>query len=96
MEYVGGGVDYNSGLYTIQFNVGITRALFTIPLIDDNIMEDNETFNFSVNASSLPSAITVSDSGQTTVTIMANDGKYEVVICSLEEICIALNGLIFM
>ena len=96
MEYVGGGVDYNSGPYTVQFDVGITRALFTIPLIDDNIMEDNETFSFSVNASSLPSAITVSDSGQTTVTIVANDGKYKALTCSLDQTCIALNGLIFM
>lgn len=89
-------MDYNSGLYTIQFDVGITRALFTIPLIDDNIMEDNETFNFSVNASSLPSAITVSDSDQTTVTIVANDGKYKALMCSLEQTSITLNCLIFM
>ena len=75
MEYVGGGMDYNSGPYTVQFNAGVTHASFIIPIINDNIMEDNETFNFSINASLLPSTVTVSDSGQTTVTIVANDGK---------------------
>ena len=75
MDYVGGGVDYNSGPYTVQFDVGIIRASFIIPIINDNIMEGNEMFNLNVNASSLPSTVTVSDSGQTTVTIVANDGE---------------------
>ena len=75
MDYVGGGVDYNSGPYTVQFDVGIIHASFIIPIINDNIMEGNEMFNFNVNASSLPSTVTVSDSSQTTVTIVANDGE---------------------
>ena len=75
MDYVGGDVDYNSGPYTVQFDVGIIRASFIIPIINDNIMEGNEMFNFNVNASSLPSTVTVSDSGQTTMTIVANDGE---------------------
>ena len=74
MEYVGGGVDYNSGPYTVQFNAGVTRASFDVLVNNDNILEDSETFNFSVNANSLPNRVTIGDQGQTTVTILDNDG----------------------
>ena len=75
MEYVGGGVDYNSGPYTVQFNAGLTTVPFNISIKADNILEDNETFDLSIDASSLHSKVTVGDRGQTTVTIVANDGK---------------------
>ena len=75
MEYVGGGVDYNSGPYTVQFNIGITRASFTVPVINDNILETNERFNLNINGSTLPESVVVGDLGQTTVTIVANDSK---------------------
>ena len=74
MEYVGEGVDYNSGSYTVQFNVGVTRVPFNISLNNDNIMEGNETFNLKINTQSLPNGVTVGSS-QTTVTILANDRK---------------------
>ena len=80
MEYVGGGVDYNSGPYTVQFNAGVTRVLFNISINDDNIMEANELFNLNINTQSLPSSVTVGDPGQTTVTILSNDRKYRAVI----------------
>ena len=75
MEYVGGGVDYNSGPYTVQFGVGITRVLFTVPVINDNILETNERFNLNINRSTLPESVFVSGPGQTTVTIVANESK---------------------
>ena len=76
MEYVGGGVDYNSGSYTVQFNVGVTQMLFNVTLKDDSSLEDNETFALSINSSSLPSSITIGDHRQTTVTIRNDDGKF--------------------
>ena len=75
MEYVGGGVDYNSGPYTVQFNVGVTSIPFIVSINNDDILETNEIFNLNINASSLHSKVTVGDRGQTTVTIVANDGK---------------------
>ena len=76
MEYVGGGVDYNnSGPYTVQFNVGLTRVLLTVSIYDDNILEGNETFNLSIGTSSLPSRVTIGNPGETMVTILDNDGK---------------------
>ena len=75
MEYVGGGVDYNSGPYTVSFNAGAKIVLFDIVIINDNIQENDEIFNLSINALSLPNNVTIGDPGQTTITILANDGK---------------------
>ena len=69
-------MDYNSGPYTVQFDVGITRVSFTVPVINDDILENNERFNLNINGSTLPESVAVGDLGQTTVTIVANDSKY--------------------
>ena len=74
--YVGQSIDYDSGPYTVQFNAGDTRVSFNVSVNDDNVLEGNETFNLKINASSLPNGVTVDDPGQTTVTIVDNDGKY--------------------
>ena len=75
MEYVGGGVDYNSGPYSVQFDAGIIHVSFTVLIINDNILETNERFNLNINGSTLPDSVTVGDLGQATVTIVANDSK---------------------
>ena len=75
MENVGGGVDYNSGPYTIRFKVRETRVSFNISINNDNIMEGNESFTLDIVTRSLPSSVTIGDHGQTTVTILANDRK---------------------
>ena len=75
MEYVGGGVDYNSGPYTVQFNAGLTTVPFNISIKADNILEDNETFDLSIDASSLPSGVKIGNTGQTIVTIVDDDGQ---------------------
>ena len=80
MEYVGGGVDYNSGPYNVQFDVGVTSVLMTVSIHNDNISEDNESFALSTNTSSLPSRVTLSDPSETMVTILANDGKYKMIL----------------
>ena len=76
MQYVGGGVDYNSGPYSVQFNVGVTIVSFNVTLKEDSTKEDNETFTLSINSSSLPSSIIIGDDSQTTVTIRNDDGKF--------------------
>ena len=75
MEYIGGGVDYNSGPYSVLFNAEARMVIFDIDIINDDIQENDETFQLSINALSLPNNVTVGDFGQTTVTILANDGK---------------------
>ena len=73
MEYVGGDVDYNSGPYTVQFDIGVTRVPFNVSITEDNILEGNETFNLIIDSSSLPSKVIIAN-GQATVTIVDNDG----------------------
>ena len=75
-DNIGEGVDYNSGPYVVRFNVGMTRVSLIISINDDDILEYSETFNLNVNESSLPNSVRVSDPGQTTVTILDNDGEY--------------------
>ena len=72
---VGEGVDYNSGPYSIRFDVGATRVSLNISINDDDILEYSETFNLNVNESLLPNSVQVGDYGQTTVTILDNDCK---------------------
>ena len=68
-------MDYGSGPYTVTFPAGVTRAQFNIPIKDDNIFEESETFEISFDFSALPSGVTIGDNGQFTMTIMDDDGK---------------------
>ena len=75
MEYVGGGVDYNSGPYTVQFDAGVRRRSFDVMINNDNILESDESFTLNITASSLPNKVAIDDSGHAIVTILANDGE---------------------
>ena len=85
MEYVGGGVDYNSGPYNVQFDAGVTSASFNVSINTDIMFEDNETFYLDINLHSLPRSVTVSDPGQTTVIIVDDDGKEQKCNCTREQ-----------
>ena len=69
----GGGVDYDSGLYTVTFTAGETSASFNVPINDDNILEDDEDFTLTVIESTLPAEVTRGDPFRATVTIQDND-----------------------
>ena len=71
----GGGVDYDSGPYTVTFTAGQTSASFDIQINNDNIFEANETFSLTIEPSSLPSTITLSSSATLTATILDDDCK---------------------
>ena len=71
----GGGIDYDSGPYSITFPAGQTRTVFTVPLANDNSFESNENFVLTINSSSLLSRITPGNPHQATVTIVDNDRK---------------------
>lgn len=75
MDYVGRGVDYFSGPYMVTFEVGMTNGSFNVSIYDDNMLESNEMFNLSIDASSLPNGMSVGDIGVTMVTILDNDRK---------------------
>ena len=46
----GGGVDYFSGPYSVIFPIEVTVASFNITIKDDNLLENDETFNVSITS----------------------------------------------
>ena len=74
---IGGGVDYDSGPYTVTIPAGITVVPFNIPIIDDRILEGSEDFNLTIDISSLPNNVTTGSPQQATVTIAEDDCKYK-------------------
>ena len=72
MEYAGGS-DYVSGPYSVEIDAGKSSALFSVSITNDNILERNEEFTLSINASSLPNGVTVNGSGEATVFIVDDD-----------------------
>lgn len=61
--------------YSIEISVGQTNISFNIPIIDDNIFEENENFDIIIIPESLPNGFTRHNPGETRITIVDNDGK---------------------
>ena len=66
-----GGVDYNSGPYTVTFPNGSTTASFNITIVNDNVVEFDEVFTVSVVNSRIAGTPAVA-----TVTIIDTTSKY--------------------
>jgi len=69
----GGGVDYDSGPYSITFPAGDTRAQLNIALNADNLQEQNENFRLVISTLLPPSVTRRPTNGQTLVTIVDDD-----------------------
>ena len=50
-EHVTGGVDYDSKPYSIMLPAGMTSIMLNVPIFNDNILEDDETFTLTINPS---------------------------------------------
>ena len=74
LDNLGNGQDYNSGRYDITFNVGVANVSFGIPIIDDQIFEEDELFILGL--CSLPNSVITGNFSQATVTILNDDSKY--------------------
>ena len=59
----------------MTIRAGITSVPFDIPITNDDILEQNENFNLTINSSSLSSRVTVANPHQANVTIMDDDSK---------------------
>ena len=59
----------------------MTEVSLDVTIMDDNILESNETFQLSINSSSLPNRVTVDNPSVVTVTIVDND-------CKIIKICL--------
>ena len=67
--------DYDDGPHRITFPAGTTIVYLNIPIIDDNIVEDDENFTLTINSSSLPTNIVIGNVNEITVTIANDDCK---------------------
>ena len=67
-------MDYISGPYNVVFSIGQTRASLHFEIHNDSILENNETLTLIISNSSLPGNVIVGDPGNTTVTIVDDDG----------------------
>ena len=70
-----GDVDYNSGPYSVRFPPDTTCVPFDVPVINDNILEHNETFSLIIWSTSLPDQVIIGNPRQSTVTIIDDDSK---------------------
>ena len=68
--------DYHSGPHNITFPVGEARVQLNVTIVNDNILENNETFNLTINSSSLPNNVKVGNPGQAIVIIRDDDGMF--------------------
>lgn len=67
-------MDYESGPYTVIFPAGMTRVPFDVPIIDDDILENDEDFDVIINTGSLPDNVRRGSTSRATVTIVNDDG----------------------
>ena len=72
---IGGGVDYESGPYTVIIPAEEISIQFDVPIIDDDVLEGNETFILIIKSSLLPNHVTVTTPYIVRVTIVDKDGK---------------------
>ena len=68
--------DYKPETRSVTFKKGTNIASLNISITDDKSLEDNETFNLTIDSPSLPSNVTVGNPDTATVTIINDDGKY--------------------
>lgn len=64
------GTDYQAAAGTLTFNPGVSSATITVPFIDDQRFEGDESFALTLSA---PSGATLTTPNSMTVTILEND-----------------------
>ena len=73
--------DYKSGPFNVTILPGNSSGSYNVSITDDNIFETNETFNLTINASSLPSRVLLQPNCMIICTIIDNDdGKFHFII----------------
>ena len=73
---VGNDIDFDSSLQTITITAGTNSSTINITVINDNIVEGNETFNMSLMVpSSLGPEISTGIIASAAVTILSTNSK---------------------
>jgi hypothetical protein len=66
--------DYQAVSQTVNFVSGETEKTVSVNIINDKLVEDNQTFNFSLTGSG--GSTVFPECKTATVTIVSNDGKF--------------------
>ena len=77
--YLTGGQDYqipNNQYIKVKFPAGETRASFDINIINDDFLEEPETFRITIFELSVPYGITLGSITSAIVTILDDDSKF--------------------
>jgi len=69
------GTDYSNGPYLVTFPTGITESVLNIFILNDNVLEETETFEVIITSSSRNSNVTSGELGNAEVIIWDNDGE---------------------
>jgi len=80
-----GDVDYDSGPYAVTFPAGMTSVRFDVPIINDNIVENDEYLILNIMRRTLPNGVTHGNNDQATVTILDDDGNLIFLLVSLKH-----------
>ena len=67
--------DFLNGVYNGTFSAGLTVTSVDIPLCNDIILEEAETFNISLTSNSHPDDVKNGSPNHVIITIVDNDGK---------------------
>ena len=67
--------DYTMGLYNVTFPANVTVGVINIPVCDDIVLEEDESFSISVVSQSLIDNVTVGNVDQAIVVIVNDDCK---------------------
>ena len=69
------GDDYTPGPYTVIFPAGMTRVSFSIPITNDNELEEEEIFYLKIKSRLLPDNVTHGRPIRVAVNILDDDSK---------------------
>ena len=67
--------DYIPGPHNVTFIPGKISSAFRVPILDDDILEENENFYLHIDQASLPMSVSFDGNNQARVTIVNDDGE---------------------
>ena len=63
------------GSFNVTFTAGENSTKFSVSIVNDMMLENDEKFRLVIDNSSLPDGVTIGNHGTTVVTILNDDGK---------------------
>ena len=76
LNLVGSGVDFDSGPFMVNFEIGQREAAFNITVVNDKLPEnEDETFYLTIIATDFPTSLTRKSPNISTIMILEDDGE---------------------